>query len=602
MLAGDQSLVEADSLSMGIRQRPSSLPAITQNYHEAADDDAVHRDPRLGQHDKKLTKTKLRSFPWSGGRPTRSRLALYSGLSLLVFALSTMNLLVLQQHKIMSLEPTRMTNVADGFHQVHSVFPRVFQMPEYIARSPHHLFVTPLLNRSSSFLKAIQMDSQHEITNIDNNKLSSAFLQPPVTDNSDGECVPVADWQTSSFPTCNNLHDIDMRQALVSDWMKPYRNVTTAGDHSAKPKVSIEWEDSPELVLLAQGWFRSTWELHNRQADSSVNTEPRRTDDVDRVVLKTLRLEREFLSEYYDLHNRDAVAMERLTFSSYVVDIYGYCGQSALNEYADFPHGKDVKSLEKLNRRLRGHRDMRSMLLRLMQAYGLVTGLAHVHQAGAQWSVKSELKGLVPPSSALMVHYDINPRNIALFKGGKPKINDFNIAEFRQFNPRTKDMCGFPSRMHAPWWRSPEEVKHHDNETVWLDEKVDIYALGSVFIHLFTSYSPRGKMSRDREESVSKQVEAGEPPVLLAPFQKENGTIAEVFRDVIAQCHEKAPLRRPTARQISSQILRTLNQERPKLVSLKDGTDQAAIDASSPNDSENENNDSDEDDMVEEKG
>lgn len=62
---------------------------------------------------------------------------------------------------------------------------------------------------------------------------------------------------------------------------------------------------------------------------------------------KTLRLEREFKPEYYELHRRDAVAMERLTRSPFVVNVFGMCGNSALNELADFPY-PGVQSLEVL--------------------------------------------------------------------------------------------------------------------------------------------------------------------------------------------------------------------------------------------------------------
>jgi len=38
----------------------------------------------------------------------------------------------------------------------------------------------------------------------------------------------------------------------------------------------------------------------------------------------TFRIDRDFLPEYYELHRRDAVSMERLTSSDYVMDSYGY--------------------------------------------------------------------------------------------------------------------------------------------------------------------------------------------------------------------------------------------------------------------------------------
>ena len=51
------------------------------------------------------------------------------------------------------------------------------------------------------------------------------------------------------------------------------------------------------------------------------------------------RIERDYTHEFYELHERDAVAIERLTKSPYVVNIFGSCGPSVINEFADFVEG-----------------------------------------------------------------------------------------------------------------------------------------------------------------------------------------------------------------------------------------------------------------------
>ena len=66
----------------------------------------------------------------------------------------------------------------------------------------------------------------------------------------------------------------------------------------------------------------------------------------------TSRLQRDFLPEYYELHRRDAVAMERLTPSPYVMDIFGHCGQSSLTEIAFDERG--ISNLYRLAVGLRG--------------------------------------------------------------------------------------------------------------------------------------------------------------------------------------------------------------------------------------------------------
>lgn len=329
-------------------------------------------------------------------------------------------------------------------------------------------------------------------------------------------CVPLADWMTASYPSCNHFHEMSLPRSMQGN-------------------ISSSDPEGNRLEKLGRGWFRTTWRWDR----------PEET-----VVLKTLRIQREFLNEYYDLHNRDALAMERLTGSPYVVDVYGYCGQSAINELADFAI-EDMTYLEKLSRRLRGMYDHESLYLRLGIAASVARGLADVHRAGGD-------------GRPMMAHYDINPRNVALFRGARAKINDFNIAEFLYYNPQTNKTCGFPSRMHAPWWRAPEEMG--SDRQVLLDEKIDIYSLGSTLFHLFTSFSPRGKMLATREEMVRDLVKNGKRPVLMPFLRNSNDTIAMTFRQVLDRCHVLDPSKRASAEEIATILEAALQRERKALL------------------------------------
>lgn len=321
----------------------------------------------------------------------------------------------------------------------------------------------------------------------------------------DPQCIPKADWHQASFPNCNSIHEINLLSAAEIN------------------------EEEEQLHVLGEGWFRTTWQLTAHNAS---------------VVLKTLRIERDFLQEYYELHRRDALTMERLTWSDFVVNVYGYCGQSALNELADFPY-QGIKDLETFDRRLRGRYTPTVYKVKLQLAASVAQGLADIHAIdGAD-------------QGATMVHYDINPRNIALFAQGRPKINDFNIAELLRYNPATNKTCGFPNRMHQPWWRAPEEVSL-TRGTVLVDEKVDIYALGGVLFHILTTHSPRGKMKPEFQETVRAAVEQGMAPTIPPPFDTEQNVVTVAFRKAMARCFEKDPVKRASAQEIVEILLDAL--------------------------------------------
>jgi serine/threonine protein kinase len=362
----------------------------------------------------------------------------------------------------------------------------------------------------------------------------------------------LAEWQTYSFVNCNTLHELDM--ILGTTRALDDSSLGVAG-HSYSNNNSIP---PVQLDLLGQGWFRSAWKVETTYDDA--------------LVLKTLRLEREFLEEYYDLHRRDAVAMERLTHSPFVMNVYGYCGQSALNELANFKN-PDVTSLEALTKRLRGKQGEAVDFLKLKLAMSIATGLAHVHEVnhnrprepsqegdevtvgGGDVVVETIVARHPRDYLPAMVHYDLNPRNIAIVEGGKPKLNDFNIAEFLKYNPKTNTTCGFNSRLHEPWWRAPEEMNtnHTHIGMSLVNEKVDVYALGNILHHILTTHSPRGKMKKERMEEVRAVVRQGIPPLLPDADRqraKKDATY-KAFVQAMELCFVVDPEQRGTARQVA---------------------------------------------------
>lgn len=358
-------------------------------------------------------------------------------------------------------------------------------------------------------------------------------------------CVPMADWQTQSFVTCNILHEIDMGLGASE----------TDTDANSSTPSSMAAQQS--LKPLGEGWFRTTWKMET---------------GADTVVLKTLRVVRDFTPEFYELHRRDAVAMERLTSSDFVMDVYAYCGQSAVNEMADFSV-PGIQNLEAFDRRMRGRDSRQGDMMKLRVAASIATGVADIHAVESMDGRPS------------MVHYDINPRNVALCAGGRPKLNDFNIAEFLRWNPETNETCGFSSRMHEPWWRAPEEMNTTTvalkEDMVLLDEKVDIYALGNVLYHILTTHSPRGKMKRERMEVVRPFVAQGIAPQLPEPYASGTNPVHVAFRNAMALCFAKDPKERGSAEEVANllthavvEIAAVYKEEDKKAASDEEATDE----------------------------
>jgi serine/threonine protein kinase len=257
--------------------------------------------------------------------------------------------------------------------------------------------------------------------------------------------------------------------------------------------------------------------------------------------------------------------MERLTFSPYVLDIYGYCGQSAINELANFGI-EGLASLEKISRQFRGIDVEPVNKIKLQLASMVAAGVSHMHSIDypdhipeANLTEKQKLQDAsTRRPNATLVHYDLNPRNIAIVKRGKPKINDFNVAEFLTWDPKTNSTCGFNGRFREPWWRAPEEM-HFNNANYTnpapLTEKVDIYSLGNILMNILTTHSPRGTMTKELQDEVRPKVARGELPKLPSDFNANTTDPAlTAIMKAMYKCLRALPEDRPSAGEIAEEL------------------------------------------------
>ena len=133
-------------------------------------------------------------------------------------------------------------------------------------------------------------------------------------DNNNNHCRAMHDWQRWTRPTCNVFHELDLADA-------------------------VETSTDGRVRIVNNGFFRDVWTVSDFAVDPAVRRPVRTTTSSSSSyewpalkpkwhALKTLRYEHRYLDRNYDRHRRDAMAMERLTASPYIVDIYGHCGNS----------------------------------------------------------------------------------------------------------------------------------------------------------------------------------------------------------------------------------------------------------------------------------
>lgn len=214
-------------------------------------------------------------------------------------------------------------------------------------------------------------------------------------------CDYVSDWQLAYHPSCNAIHEVDLRS----------------------------------FPIINNGAFRDVWQI----ADSG-SGKPR--------VLKTLRYidRREFDLRNFDRHRRDAMAFEQLASSKFVVDIYGHCGNSAFFDYCNGGNLYDLFEYDDDEEEGEGGEEGEGNAAaiattkkpppspkRILEiAHQVAQSVADAHHVDAQ-------------GRATIAHTDIKPDQwiLASDKETHYRLSDFNRARFVTWDSEAKEVCPF---------------------------------------------------------------------------------------------------------------------------------------------------------------
>ncbi|KAL7543526.1 hypothetical protein ACHAXR_012816 [Thalassiosira sp. AJA248-18] len=341
----------------------------------------------------------------------------------------------------------------------------------------------------------------YPILNSDDVGMKEREMRPSYED----DCAPMEKWQTKEFPSCNKMHEIDL----------------------------IMQEDIK--LFGTNGYWRNAWRV-----DYSCNKRNHTHIEgcIETVVLKMLKLQHNFEDAHYEHDRVDAMAMERLTSSPHVINIFGACANSVLTEFAD---GERVGTL--------ADKTKKTPLARLKIARDIASGLADVHSIDGD-------------EQATLVHFDVNLANVVSI-GGRLKWNDFNIGVIMTRNETSGKACGFPARYPNPQWRSPEEA----NESQQLSEKVDIFSFGHILFRLICLHEPWHKLEPGytkgeeiRKHYVNEQVKKGVLPFIPKEVMETKDAEVAVIRKAMLACYTYDPEKRPTARSIANFLDRGLEE------------------------------------------
>lgn len=292
--------------------------------------------------------------------------------------------------------------------------------------------------------------------------------KPEITPNPD-KCTPQYEWQTTTFPACNSVHENTMMWDRM--YMRPNNNNAELHSHDhhhdhhhshgLRRRLLLETPPTAELKdqfkYLAHGYWRDTWMLQTPG---------------EKLAFKTMRLKHDLTEYLMDKQRRDAVTSDRLTFSKHAIHMYGYCGTSALYEFA--PGGDLQKLIEKFDTAT-DFTEYYSPAERLLLAFNVTSALADVHTTEG------------PQTNPAIVHGDFkSDQFVAVTTADDPgeeeeesdhhklphfKLGDFNLARFVFWNEEHHHPCVIKPDGNGGKNRAPEEYAKAKGRT----EKLDIY-------------------------------------------------------------------------------------------------------------------------------
>ena len=390
-------------------------------------------------------------------------------------------------------------------------FPRTVTLNESMG------FVKNAEDENTSLTKTLRTTVLEEVskreTDVEDDESSVLDFERPFYD----DCEQILSPLPPVHPTCNNIHELSLSTPEVDSAL-----LSMKGSWRSVWKVDWDSQNHPEhnktlLSIPSNG----TVEIEQTKKISSAS-----------VVLKMLHLHRRFDRQSYNAHSTDVIVMDRLTGSPYVVNAYGFCGQSVVTEFASSTGREYVKRYDI------GSRE------RMRIARDLARGLADVqalqplpHDKIIANDTKNGMYDDTPSIPVVFAHNDINIANTVMVEG-RIKWNDFNIGLFMRkrrnepkeivgsskgrhyhspnsqsnsntvsanrdtlfstsassFTAFTKDnskqnwmLCPAPVLYRSDMWRSPEEIRNNSYVQV---TQTDIYGIANIFYQTMTRHQP----------------------------------------------------------------------------------------------------------------
>ena len=350
-----------------------------------------HGMPKYPSQELNVTHKSCQQVNNKSSSPRKPPFTSFGVFSFVVLAVASLHLINLGNHSLDTTQHVRRRTTTVNSHPRN---PQTFFMGDNVfkdAVSFEPVLGRKLINYNKS--EVIDVTQLYDKRSSDDAAIKDTMEMKyfPRHETKGNTCVPMSPWQSMSFPTCNNVHEMGLVSSL---------------------------EDTSLRLLSSSGSWRDAWRF---KAWNPFNEK----QILQNVIIKTIKFEHTLQDRYFEHSRVDALAMERLTSSRYVMSIHGFCGMSVVTERGNDDIIHFVKHLS-------SSRDKVDLAWKVAQS------IASVH----------EIDGM--NSSVSLVHNDINDGNIFIGRKNTPLLNDFNIAVLMMKDRNTNQSCSFTGHYPNP--------------------------------------------------------------------------------------------------------------------------------------------------------
>jgi hypothetical protein len=377
-------------------------------------------------------------------------------------------------------------------------------------------------------------------------------------------CSPL-EWHDFHFPTCNEIHEIDLR--LVVRKRRYGVDITNERDNNNV----LPWG------FVGNGLWRDVFTCDPHEEVS--------TNSPALAVLKMMKSEHPYDQRNFQRHRRDALVMELLSSSHHLVPIYGYCANTVMTAAISHTLEDVIYAREKENVKTWSPeggfktqpkietwmgKDSNGELLatretemgRIQLALGVFRGLMDLHEGVGYKNNEGKRVEWLP-----IIHADLQAKQYLVDSTtGRVYLNDFNRCRFvtkkdivnnthaaatNATNSLESCPVYIPTSPGAS--RSPEEYNSDP-----LSEKLDVYSAGNILYGIITGERP---WNDERGKHIKASIQRGDRPEVNETIRSAVGTADAELTRLLDRVYEGDPVKRASAKEIVHELEVLLNKQ-----------------------------------------